>query len=863
MGTGEAASEGAERAAVSLPSEPEKVVSRARAYAALSLGTLGATGAVALFAREPTRPWPTIGALLAQTGLLWIASASMRMPQTTAALVLRGLVLALVGLLAGFSASFWGPNGPFAAFVVLVLLFTGVLSEPGVRGRIGAAVYVALAIGQAAPVALVLARVIDDRSIVPLLLPGHAAWHHAAGHAAIQAVYLAAFLAGRALQRRYASVARAIEDSMRGTSLREVLLEEARAEYRRAVAASRARAVAPAITRASTPPPVVLEGDTDIAPRMRSVPPPAGATPMPTPASSPGASATSTPTPRDAMRARAPAEAPTSIDTNEAWRAAYQSRTRGEQALLFSMGIIGSGLLGVVGPGAVPVTVGCIGILAIALLASYARAHEAARIWAWTLVGALSALPAYAVGLHSGFACVVACVLFFGSAFDASEAARSAIDRFVRTYGTLTACALAHLALFALIVAGVVPDAGNTPVLVPGHTRWEPYAMHVTVQLLYVAAFGLGYGIDRSYRTLVAGSRVAARETARREALLVAATADVARALAANEALFVGETIGRYRLDKLLASGGMGEVYEASPVDDPKGERVAVKVLRRDRASEPLSLTLFEEEAAVLGRVASPFVAKVLEVSPPDAELPYLVMELIDGATLATLLRARHHLSSDEVRVLVRDVADGLRAVHAAGIIHRDLKPHNVMLTTSREGTRWKIVDFGVAQLHDLVSAGATIVAGTPSYMAPEQALGERIDARVDLYALALVAYRALAGRPAFVGDDAIAIATAARSAGPPDPKLWVNVPHDLERALRLGLAARPEDRFATASEMKKAFEGAFAGALDDRFRKRADRLLGLEPWSLPRATTDAEIPTRRSMTPTRVTTGSSRARGS
>lgn len=850
-----AASAIAEAPPVSLPSEPERVVSRARAYVALSFGTLGATGIVALVARPPTAPWWCIGALLAQTVLLWLAAGSMRLPQTTLAIVLRGAFLGAVGLLAGPSAWFWGPNGPFAAFIVLVLLFAGVLSEPGVRGRIGIAVYVTLAVGQAAPVALVLAGVLDDRSLVPLLLPGHAWWHHAAGHAAIQAMYLAAFLAGHALQRRYASVASAIETSIRATSLRDALLEEARAEYRRAVAASRARAIPSALPRTSSPPPALKDGDTDVAPRVRSVPPPAasvigGATPTPTPM------------PSDAAPARAPTEAAIPpVDTSDAWRAAYQSRTRGEQALLFSMGIIGSALLGVVGPGAVPVAVGCIGILLIALLASYARAHERARTWAWTLVGALSAMPAYAVGLHSGFACVVACVLFFGSAFDASEAARTPAERLLRTYGTMAACMLAHLTLFVLIATGVVPDAGNAPTFMADQARFEPYVMHGLVEFLYVAAFGLGYGIDRRYRALVAGSRAAARETARREAQLKAATADVARAMATSEALFVGETMGGYRLEKLLASGGMGEVYEAVPKDDPGGERVAVKVLRRDRAHEPLSLALFEEEAAVLGRVTSPFVAKVQQVSAPDAELPYLVMELIDGATLATILRARHHLSEDEVRALVRDVAEGLRAVHAAGIIHRDLKPHNVMLTTSREGARWKIVDFGVAQLHDLVSAGAALVAGTPSYMAPEQALGERIDARADLYALGLVAYRALAGRPAFVGDDAIAIATAARSAGPPDPKLWVTVSRDVERVLRLGLAARPADRFATAAEMKKAFESAFAGTLDDRIRKRADKLLELEPWSLPRATTDVDVPTRRSMTPTRVTTGSDRAR--
>jgi tRNA A-37 threonylcarbamoyl transferase component Bud32 len=824
--------------------EPERIVSRARVYGVLSLGTLGATLAILFFARPPTQPTPAIASLIAQTLLLLVAASTMRTKQTTLPLVARGVLLSMVALLAGASAWFWGPNGPFAAFIVLVLLFAGVLSEPGPRGRIGASVYVALAIGQALPVALVLTDVIDDRSIVPLLLPGHPAWHHAAGHAAIQAVYLAAYLAGRGLQRRYAEVSATMEASMRATSLRDALLEEARAEYRRAVASSRTRNDVAPVTRASQPPPRT-EGDTEIAPRRPSVPPDADAPPTPTP--TPSSVDPITPT---------PLRASPSFDTTDAWRAAYQSRTRLEQGLLFSMGIIGAALLGVVGPGPVPVAVGCTGILLITVLVSFAREHERARAGAWVLVGALSVLPAYTVGLHSGFACVVACVLFFGSAFDTSDDARTPIERWLRTYGTVVACVVTHLAVFVLVVSGVVADAGNAPILAEGHTPAEPYAMHACVQLLYVGSFALGHLIDRRYRALVVASRAAAKETARREAQLRAATADVHRAIAANEALFNGETVGRYRMEKLLASGGMGEVYEASVIDR-RGERVAVKLLRRDRTTDALSIRLFEEEAAVIGRVQSPYVARLLEVSPEDADLPYIVMELIDGSTLAAILRARRRLSPEEVRALVRDVAEGLRAVHAAGIIHRDLKPHNVMLTTSHaDGARWKIVDFGVAQLHDVVSAGAAIMVGTPSYMAPEQALGERVDARADLYALGLVAYRALAGRPAFVGDDAVAIAAAARAAGPPDPRSWTSMSRDVERALRLALAARPEDRYATATEMKRAFDAAFAEKLDEKLRTRADRLIDREPWSAPHGTSpELDVPTKRAETPTKITT--------
>ncbi len=844
------AADAPERADASAPApEPERVVSRARIYAALALAVLAATGLVAAWARPPLSPWPAIGALFAQTLLLFGAAASMRGPPTTARTVVRGVLLATVSLLTAPAALYWGANGPFAALVVLVLLFTGVLSEPGARGRIGVAVYVSLALAQAIPVALVLSGLAPDHAVVPLLLPGHPFWHHAAGHLSIQAVYLASYLAGRALQRRYAEVASDIERSVRATSLSDALIEEARADYRRAVAASRARAgerlvrasqppAAPTLAEATSPGPRVSRpAESEARPSSRpeaSEPTPSGSGRSSSPPSSPGAAT--------------PVAAPGDEGT-DAWSAAYRSRARLEQALLVAMGIVGSALLGVVGPGPIPVTVGCLGILAITLLTTYARRSLALRPWAWFAAGALSALPAYAVGLHSGFACVVALLLFLRSAFDAREGGESSLGRGAAAYGALLGCAIGHSAVLAAIVLGAIPDAGNAPVLSALQRPFEPYAMHALVLSLYVAALATGHAIDVRYRGLAQDAKSAAREAALREAQLRTAKADLARVVAASEALFTGATIDGYRLERLVASGGMGEVYEASRTDDPSAPRVAVKLLRRDRASEPLSLSLFEDEATVLARVESPYVAKVLAMSPPAAELPYLVMELIDGASLATMLRARQKLSEGEVRGLVRDVAEGLRAVHAAGIVHRDVKPHNVMLTTSREGARWKIVDFGVAQLHDLVSASAAVAAGTPSYMAPEQALSERVDARADLYALTLVAYRALTGRPAYVGEDGVQIAMAARAEGPPDPKLWLPLSLDLERALRVGLAAHAEDRFRTAGEMKRSFEQAFDGKLDPKMRARADHLLLREPWARPRVVAESDARTRPPVT--------------
>jgi serine/threonine-protein kinase len=541
----------------------------------------------------------------------------------------------------------------------------------------------------------------------------------------------------------------------------------------------------------------------------------------------------STPPPAPSLPPRPP------IEAAREWREAFRFRARIEVAILLAMAIVGALLLGLVGPGPIAVAVGCTGILLIAALVLVARSREGARGPIWTAVGALSVLPAYTVGLHSGFACVVAMLLFLASTFDAGHGSRG-----LRRYGVLFGVCSANLVAFALVAAGVLPDAGNAPVVWPGRPALEPYLLQLGVQALYAAAFAAGLRIDVRHARAVELAEAAARDAAQKEARLRAADQDVQRALASESGgLFAGQRVGPYRLERLLASGGMGEVYTAHRDGDAHGERVAVKLVRRDRA-QPVALELFEREASALGRISSPFVARVLDVGGADAELPYIAMELIEGSSLSTLLRARGHLSLDEVRGLVRDVAAGLRAVHSAGIIHRDVKPHNVMLTADREGARWKIVDFGIAELHGLPGGGAAL-AGTPSYMAPEQALGERVDARADLYALALVAYRALAGRPAFTGRDAVAIAEQARGDGPPDPRAWVALPRDVELALRLGLAARPEDRYATAAELRSAFDAAFEGTLDARHRRRAEALLASAPWSTPRATSEPDATTR------------------
>jgi serine/threonine-protein kinase len=142
--------------------------------------------------------------------------------------------------------------------------------------------------------------------------------------------------------------------------------------------------------------------------------------------------------------------------------------------------------------------------------------------------------------------------------------------------------------------------------------------------------------------------------------------------------------------------------------------------------------------------------------------------------------------------------------------------------------TRWKIVDFGLAL--DALPSGSGTVGGTAAYVAPEQALGERVDPRADLYSASLVLYRALTGRPAFVGQDPREVATRARQDRPPDPKAFVRLPDELVLELRLGRATDPKDRFATAREAGKAFSAAFDGEISAAHRARAEALLARAP---------------------------------
>lgn len=220
----------------------------------------------------------------------------------------------------------------------------------------------------------------------------------------------------------------------------------------------------------------------------------------------------------------------------------------------------------------------------------------------------------------------------------------------------------------------------------------------------------------------------------------------------------VGQLIAdKYRLLRLLGRGGMGEVYEARHV--VVGRRFALKFLREHLARGPDSLARFMREAQAAGALDSEHIAAVLDFDTAADGSPFLVMEYLAGESLAALLAREGQLPVPRAIAILVQVCSGLDVAHRAGIVHRDLKPDNLFVTKLPSGSEQiKILDFGIAKLTDLGSDGAITssgaILGTPFYMAPEQARGEKsVDFRVDIHALGVIAYELLSGKKPHPGD--------------------------------------------------------------------------------------------------------------
>jgi serine/threonine-protein kinase len=258
-----------------------------------------------------------------------------------------------------------------------------------------------------------------------------------------------------------------------------------------------------------------------------------------------------------------------------------------------------------------------------------------------------------------------------------------------------------------------------------------------------------------------------------------------------------GEASNRYRLLDELGQGGMGVVYRAEHIVLQKP--VAIKVLRPGLADDPVLATQFVLEARAACRARHPGIVDVTDFGRLGDGRAFIVMELVEGETLARVLQGGA-LPPRRAVALARRIANALRAAGDAGIVHRDLKPSNVFVLAD---DHVKIGDFGVACIVDSARAAASGVVGTVGYMAPEQARGEPVDARADLYALGCVLYEMLVGHAPFAGTDAAAILAAHASAPvPPIDSPHGPIPAELARVVERAMAKRSEERYAAASEI-------------------------------------------------------------
>jgi serine/threonine-protein kinase len=258
---------------------------------------------------------------------------------------------------------------------------------------------------------------------------------------------------------------------------------------------------------------------------------------------------------------------------------------------------------------------------------------------------------------------------------------------------------------------------------------------------------------------------------------------------------------GRYELVRLIAAGGMAEVWEAR--DQVLGRDVAVKLLHRHLADDATFTQRFRAEAVAAARLHHPSIVAIYDTCN-DGGHEAIVMELVRGRTLREYLDEHGQLRPDEVVQIGADVADALSAAHGARIVHRDIKPANILLC---DDARVMVTDFGIAKIRDdtdLTSAGTML--GTVKYLAPEQVESQPVDARTDIYALGVVLYEALVGRPPFVGDTAAATALVRLHQVPPAPSRFRHdVPHNVDAAVMRSLERDPNRRFADAAELRSA----------------------------------------------------------
>src|SRR5271166_2229953 len=272
----------------------------------------------------------------------------------------------------------------------------------------------------------------------------------------------------------------------------------------------------------------------------------------------------------------------------------------------------------------------------------------------------------------------------------------------------------------------------------------------------------------------------------------------------------------RYELEGVVGRGGMAEVYRAR---DIRLDRiVAIKTLRADLARDQTFQARFRREAQSAASLNNPSIVAVYDTGEDmstGVPVPYIVMEYVDGRTVRDLLIEGHRLLPQRALEIISGVLRALEYSHQAGIVHRDIKPGNVMVTRNGD---IKVMDFGIARAMSDTQATMTQTAqviGTAQYLSPEQARGERVDSRSDLYSTGCLLYELLTGRPPFTGDSPVAIAYQHVRENPvPPSRVDPDVPAWADAIVLKAMAKGPADRYQTAGDMRADLQRAASGML-------------------------------------------------
>jgi serine/threonine-protein kinase len=268
---------------------------------------------------------------------------------------------------------------------------------------------------------------------------------------------------------------------------------------------------------------------------------------------------------------------------------------------------------------------------------------------------------------------------------------------------------------------------------------------------------------------------------------------------------------GKLRIVRLLGAGGMGAVYEVE--HEITKHRRALKLLHPQYAAYPHVIERFLREASAAGRIGNPHIIETFDAGQLESGEPYLVMELLQGQTLADLMEKKGELSITEASELLRQACTGVQAAHDAGIVHRDLKPDNLFITTKDGRPFLKILDFGVSKFDPGLTGGALGVTqegatlGTPFYMPPEQIRGDKhIDSRADIYALGVILYECVSGIRPFNADTLAHLAVLIHEGNPTSiADLRPDIPSRFAEVVHKAMARNKEERPASARELAES----------------------------------------------------------